>query len=69
MRDSQRFASENLPQIAKIIVIHRNLRRYCRKANLYPICITIPKYPPHTSGTWQNVDNIYWQNFLLTLFY
>ena len=21
--------------------------------------LTIPKYPRHTSGTWQNVDNIY----------
>ena len=37
MGDSQRFALENSPQIAKIIVIHQNFRRYCRKAILYPI--------------------------------
>ena len=38
MGDSQRFALENSPQIAKIIAIHQNFRRYCRKAILYPIC-------------------------------
>ena len=39
MGDSQRFALENSPQIAKIIVIHQNFRRYCRKAILYPTCV------------------------------
>ena len=39
MGDSQRFALENPPQIAKIIAIHQNFRRYCRKAILYPICV------------------------------
>ena len=43
MDDSQRFALENSPQIAKIIVIHQNFRRYCRKAILYPICPIEPK--------------------------
>ena len=38
MGDSQRFALENPPQIAKIIAIHQNFCRYCRKAILYPIC-------------------------------
>ena len=38
MGDSQRFALENSPQIAKIIATHQNFRRYCRKAILYPIC-------------------------------
>ena len=37
MDDSQRFALENSPQIAKIIAIHQNCRRYCRMAILYPI--------------------------------
>ena len=37
MSDSQRFAPENSPEIAKIIVIHQNFRRYRRKAILYPI--------------------------------
>ena len=42
MGDSQRFALENPPQIAKIIAIHQNFRRYCRKAILYPICKANP---------------------------
>ena len=37
MSDSQRFAQENLPEIAKITVIHQNFRRYRRIAILYPI--------------------------------
>ena len=37
MGHSQRFVLENSPQIAKIIAIHQNCRRYCRKAHLYPI--------------------------------
>ena len=36
MGDSQRFAPENSPQIAKMIVIHQNFRQYCRKAFWYP---------------------------------
>ena len=43
MGDSQRFALENTPQIAKIIAIHQNFRRYCRKAILYPICQKVLK--------------------------
>ena len=37
MGDSQRFALENSPQIANMMAIHQNFRRYCRKAILYPI--------------------------------
>ena len=39
MSDSQRFAPENWQEIAKIIVIHQNYRRYRRKAILYPIWV------------------------------
>ena len=42
MVDSQRFALENSPQIAKIIAILQNFRRYCRKVILYPICLDMP---------------------------
>ena len=38
MGDSQRFALENSPQIAKITAIHQNFHRFYRKASLYPIC-------------------------------
>ena len=44
MSASQLFAPENLPQIAKILVIHQNLRRYCRKAILYPIWASHQQY-------------------------
>ena len=40
----QIFAPENSPQIAKILVIHQNLRRYCRKAILYPIWTSHQQY-------------------------
>ena len=46
MGDSQKLAPENSPQIAKIIAIHQNFRRYCRKAILYPI--------------WSNVGLLLW---------
>ena len=42
MGDSQRFALENSPHIAKTIAIHQNFRRYCKKAILYPICSKHP---------------------------
>ena len=42
MGDSQRFALENSPQIAKVVAIHQNFRRYCKKAILYPICSEHP---------------------------
>ena len=35
--DSQRIAPGNSPEIANIIVNHKNFRRYRRKAILYPI--------------------------------
>ena len=45
MDDSQRIALENSPQIAKIIANHQNFRRYCRKAILYPIWISLDHAP------------------------
>ena len=37
MGDSQKIAPKNSPKIAKMIAIHQNCRRYCRKVILYPI--------------------------------
>ena len=71
MGDSQRFALENSPQIAKIIVIHQNFCRYCRKAILYPIwgwkaakylgSLPVSRTPPPTNisvGSFQFMAHI-----------
>ena len=57
MGDSQRFALENSPQIAKIIAIHQNFRRYYRKAILYPICSSAtPLSSPSNLTFWIDVS-------------
>ena len=57
MGDSQKFALENSPQIAKIIAIHQNFRRYCRKAILYPICSSAtPLSSPSNLTFWIDVS-------------
>ena len=47
MGDSQKIAPKNSPKIAKMIAIHQNCRRYCRKAILYLIWFVVMQAPRH----------------------